>query len=88
MLVEGGGGTRYDCLGGDDESERSTLTYVSYASPREDSGIHARSRLGACMLLAEAEVEGRASFGSGGDFCCMRAIKPAMLSFAEGVGWT
>jgi hypothetical protein len=40
------------------------------------------------MLLAEAEVEGRASFGAGGDFCCMRAIKPGMLSFAEGVGWT
>jgi hypothetical protein len=27
--VVGGGGTRYDVVGGDDESDRSTLTYVS-----------------------------------------------------------
>ena len=41
-VVLGGGGTRYDCFGGEEESDRSTLTYVSYASPSADSGIQAR----------------------------------------------
>jgi hypothetical protein len=33
----------------------------------------------------EEEVVGRAS--DAGVFCCMRAMKPGMLSFEEGVGW-
>lgn len=35
--------------------------------------------------LVEEEDRGRESAGS---FCCMRAMKPGMLSLDEGVGWT
>ena len=84
----GGGGTRYDCLGGDDESERSTLTYVSYASPRLDSGIQQRSSDEALMLRADDDEAGRASAAARLERCCMRAMNPGMLSLDEGVGWT
>lgn len=87
-LVVGGGGTRYVCLGGEDESERSTLTYVSYASPREDSGTHARRRDDAWTFRVEDELVGRASVVVDAAFCCIRAMKPGMLSFADGVGCT
>lgn len=40
------------------------------------------------MFLADPEEVGRASLGGAGPFCCTRAMKPGMLSFAEGVGWT
>lgn len=86
MLVVGGDGTRYVCFGGEDESERSTLTYVSYASPSEDSGTHARRREEALVLRVDDELVGRASLGAGVDFCCMRAMNPGMLSFADGDG--
>ena len=84
----GGGGTRYDCLGGDDESERSTFTYVSYASPRLDSGIQQRSNEDALTLREDEDEVGRASLAERLDLCCMRAMKPGMLSLDEGVGWT
>jgi hypothetical protein len=71
--VVGGGGTRYDCLGGESPSERSTFTYVFSASPREDSGSQARRREAAALDLADVdEEEGGAE--SGGGFCCSRAI--------------
>jgi len=82
----GGGGTRYDCRGGDDESDRSTLTYVSYASPRFDSGIQARSSDDAFTLRAEEEEVGRASLTVRLDFCWTRATKPGILSLEEGEG--
>jgi hypothetical protein len=81
VVVVGGGGTRYDCFGGDDESERSTFTYVSYESPKEDSGSQARSRFEAATLRAELEEVGRASLGGTGAFCCTKAMNPGILSF-------
>lgn len=86
-VVVGGGGTRYDCLGGESPSERSTLTYVSLASPRLDSGSHAsrRDADAAEFELVEVAVVGREP---GGSFCWRRAIYPGMLSFAEGVRCT
>jgi hypothetical protein len=84
----GGGGTRYDCLGGDEESERSTFTYVSYASPRLDSGIQQSSNEDALTLWEDEDEVGRASLAERLDLCCMRAMKPGMLSLDEGVGWT
>lgn len=66
-VVAGGGGTRYDCLGGSDESERSTLTYVSYASPSDTSGTQARRSEDATALLGEDDEEGVVSVF--GDFC-------------------
>ena len=41
-VVVGGKGTSGVCLGGEDASDSSTFRYDSYASPREDSGSHAR----------------------------------------------
>lgn len=68
----GGGGTRYDCLGGDSPSVRSTFTYVFRASPRDDSGSHARSKEAAALDFASLEEDvGRES---GGGFCCNRAM--------------
>lgn len=67
-------------------SVRSTLTYVSYASPREDSGIHARRYDEELKLFEEAEEVGRGALGSDVGFCWMRAMNPGMLSLAEGVG--
>ena len=81
----GGGGTRYDCLGGESPSESSTFTYRLWASPRECSGSHANSKEDDVTdfdLVEEDEV-GRES---GGSFCCSRAIYPGILSFADGVG--
>ncbi len=73
MVVVGGGGTRYDCFGGESPSAMSTLTYVSRASPRECSGSQARRREAATFDFADVEEEdvGRES---GGGFCCRRAI--------------
>lgn len=85
MVVVGGGGTRYDCLGGESPSDRSTLTYVLRASPRVDSGSHASRReedIRDCEV--EEEDEGR-EFGVG--FCCNSAMYPGILSFEDGVGW-
>ena len=87
-VVTGGGGTRYDCFGGAEVSERSTLTYVSYASPREDSGTQASNNEDAWVLRAEDEDVGRASPEEDEDFCCTRAMKPGILSLADGVGCT
>jgi len=73
-VVVGGGGTRYDCFGGESPSERSTFTYMSLASPRECSGSQARRReaaLLAFVLVVEEEVVGL-SVGMG--FCCSRAM--------------
>jgi len=81
----GGGGTRYDCFGGESPSDSSTLTYIPCTSPRECSGSHARSRddeAGVFEFLEDEEV-GRER---GGSFCCSRAMYPGILSFAEGVG--
>jgi hypothetical protein len=61
---------------------------VSYASPSEDSGTHASSREEACTLLADDEEVGCVVFEEEADFCCRRAMKPGILSFAEGVGCT
>lgn len=58
-----------------------------YASPREDSGTHAR-RNDEAFAAAEPEEVGRGEVLVVAGFCWIRAIKPAMLSFAEGVGWT
>lgn len=58
-VVIGGAGTRYDCFGGDDESERSTLTYVSYESPRVDSGTQARRSLFEATDWVDCEEVGR-----------------------------
>ena len=57
-------------------------------SPSEDSGSQASRYDVARSAFEEVEepVEGRASVL--GDFCCMRAMKPGMLSFEEGVGCT
>jgi hypothetical protein len=73
VVVVGGGGTRYDCFGGESPSERSTLTYGSRASPRECSGSQARRREAAVFERADVEEEdvGRES---GGGFCCRRAM--------------
>ncbi len=86
MVVVGGGGTRYDCLGGESPSARSTFTYVSRASPRECSGSHARSRDAAVLVFAEVEDEEDVGRESGAGFCCRRAMYPGILSFADGVG--
>lgn len=58
------------------------------ASPSEDSGSQARRYDVARSAFEEVEeaVEGRASVV--GVFCCMRAMKPGMLSFEAGVGCT
>lgn len=70
MVVVGGGGTRYDCFGGDVLSLRSTFTYVSRASPRECSGSQAKRREEAAR---EAEVVDEEEVGRAG-FCWRRAI--------------
>ena len=80
-MVVGGGGTRGVCLGGEEDSVRSTLRYVSSESPREDSGSQARRKEEAL----EEEV-GRSAASAGEDFCCIRAMKPGILSLDEGVG--
>lgn len=85
-VVVGGGGTRYDCFGGESPSERSTLTYMSRESPRELSGSHASKRDGATVLFLEAEEDDDAGRSSWGVFCCSRAMYPGILSFADGVG--
>lgn len=73
-------------MGGEDASDSSTFTYDSYASPREDSGSHARRIEAALALIEEVEDEVRGRNSPAGVFCCMRAMKPGMLSFEEGVG--
>lgn len=87
-MVVGGWGTRGVFLGGEEASESSTLTYESKASPSEDSGSQASRYDVARSALEEPEalVPGRASVA--GVFCCMRAMKPGMLSLEEGVGCT
>jgi hypothetical protein len=82
----GGGGTRYDCLGGESPSDRSTFTYVSRASPRELSGSHASRREAAVLDFEVVEEEEETGRESGAGFCWRRAIYPGMLSFAEGLG--
>ena len=89
LVVAGGAGTRCVCLGGPSFSARSTLTYVSITWPREDSGTHARRREEdetACVDEDEAELGLLGAVGA--DFCCSKARKPGMLSFAEALGWT
>jgi hypothetical protein len=73
---------------GEDESERSTLTYASWASPRADSGIHARSSDDAFTLRADDDEVGRASLSVERPFCWTRATKPGMLSLEDGDGCT
>ena len=87
VVTVGGGGTRYDCFGGDSASDRSTLTYTLAESPSDDSGTQARRRsdeAGDGGSWESCDV-GR-PFLEG--FCCSRAMYPGMLSLAEGVGWT
>ena len=74
MDVMGGGGTRYDCLGGSSPSERSTFTYVLRASPREDSGSHARSSEAAALDFVDVEEEEEVGRESGAGFCWSRAM--------------
>jgi hypothetical protein len=71
--VVGGGGTRYDCFGGESPSERSTFTYVSRASPRECSGSQAR-RSDAAMFAFEVEEEEDVGRDEGAGFCCRSAM--------------
>lgn len=73
VVLVGGGGTRYDCLGGESPSERSTLTYVFRASPREDSGSHAK-RSEAEVLDLELVEEEDVGRESGAGFCCSKAM--------------
>lgn len=73
MVVVGGGGTRYDCFGGASPSARSTFTYVFKASPKEDSGSHAKRREEAALDLAFAESE-EVGRESGAGFCCSKAM--------------
>ena len=40
------------------------------------------------MLFADDDELGRVSFVFFGDFCCTSAMKPGILSLAEGEGWT
>lgn len=67
--VVGRGGTRYDCLGGDEASLRSTLTYVSYASPNEASGTQASRREEASRFLDDEPDDMRTSSVVVADFC-------------------
>lgn len=59
---------------------------------KEDSGTHAsRSDDDGTELLfemVEVEVDGLDLSEVGGILCWTRAMKPGMLSFAEGDGWT
>ena len=73
MVDVGGGGTRYDCFGGESPSARSTFTYVLRVSPREDSGSQARRRDAAVLAFAEVEEE-EVWQESGAGFCCSRAM--------------
>ena len=57
------------CLGGDEASERSTFTYMSYASPRDDSGTQARRKDEALELLVDEEEVGRCVGSVGDGFC-------------------
>ena len=63
---------------------------MSYASPRADSGIHARrSEDGDGMpKLDVASVAVVAPVAAAGAFCCRRAMKPGMLSRWAADGWT
>lgn len=72
-VIVGGGGTRYDCFGGESPSDRSTFTYISRASPREFSGSHA-SRREAAVLVLEGVEEEDGGRESGAGFCWRRAI--------------
>lgn len=56
-VEDGGGGTRYVCLGGESPSERSTFTYMSRESPRELSGSQASRRDGETPLFFEVEED-------------------------------
>ena len=40
-VVVGGWGTKGVCFGGVEASDKSTLAYTSYASPKDDSGTQA-----------------------------------------------
>ena len=57
VVVVGGWGTRNVCRGGDEDSERSTLTYASYASPNDASGSQAKRYEDAWKDLEHAEVK-------------------------------
>lgn len=64
---------------------------MSYASDgSEDSGTQARRSEEVETSWAEWEDVGRASLVAvvADGFCWMRAMKPGMLSFADGVGCT
>ena len=61
---------------------------MSYASPRDDSGTHARRNEAAFELLDEEGDVGRCSESVTDGFCCMRAMKPGILSLDDGVGCT
>ena len=88
MVVVGGGGTRYDCLGGLEESERSTLMYASYASPSEFSGTQVSRREDDGTVSVGREEDDAGLCAAAGLFCCTSATKPGMLSLAEGEGCT
>lgn len=72
-------------MGGEEESERSTLTYVSYASPSEASGTQARRSDAASVLVVVVRGVDEDVLGA---FCWINAMNPAMLSLEEGDGWT
>lgn len=87
VVTVGGGGTRYDCLGGESPSQRSTLTYMLAESPSAFSGTQANNKSDEFGFVESVDDEdvGRCVLD---DFCCNNAMYPAMLSLEEGVGWT
>lgn len=67
----------------------STLTYeLRSSSPRDLSGTQARSSEDEVIVLERllSGTEGETSVGNTAGFCWIKAMKPAMLSLAEGVG--
>lgn len=54
----------------------------------ECSGTQANRKEEAFEDLFEEAEEGRSEASPPEGFSCIRAMKPGMLSLAEGVGWT
>lgn len=65
----GGWGTRNVCRGGEEDSERSTLTYASYASPNDASGSQAKRYEDALIVFEDDEDEGRSCWSVADGFC-------------------
>ena len=85
-VVVGGRGTSGVCLGGEDASDKSTLVYASNTSPSEFSGTQAKRNEEALTDALDEEEVGRSPGAVAVGFCCTSAMKPAILSFEDGVG--